>query len=85
LLDDLVYDDSESPAIGLVPAGVAWVDVQDHVKIAHHPLLVLLPGTDEHVGVYWAVAALVVVGDLSPDEEQAVQEFRAVLRERGET
>ncbi len=84
MLDDLVYDDSESPAIGLAPAGAAWDDVQDHLKIAHHPLLVLLPGSDEYVGAYWAGTALVVVADLSPDEEQAVQEFRAVLRERGE-
>lgn len=37
MLDDLEYDDSESPAIGLVPAGVSWEDVHDHIKIAHHP------------------------------------------------
>jgi hypothetical protein len=84
VLDDLEYDDAESPAIGLVPAGVAWEDVQDHLKIAHHPLLVLLPGRDEYVGAYWAGADLVVAGDLGPDEEHAIEEFRAVLRERGE-
>ena len=40
MLDDLAYDDSEPPAIGLVPAGVSWDEVQDHIKIAHSPLLV---------------------------------------------
>jgi len=25
-----------------VPAGVSWEEVQDHIKIAHHPLLVPL-------------------------------------------
>jgi hypothetical protein len=47
VLDDLQYDDSESPAIGLVPAGVPWDDVQDHLKIAHHPLVVLPEGGTE--------------------------------------
>jgi len=42
VLDDLAYEDSESPAIGVVPAGVSWEEVQDHIKIAHHPLLVPL-------------------------------------------
>lgn len=42
MLDDLAYEDSESPAIGVVPAGVSWEEVQDHIKIAHHPLLVPL-------------------------------------------
>jgi hypothetical protein len=29
VLDDLEYEDSEPPAIGLVHAGVPWEDVQD--------------------------------------------------------
>ena len=32
VLDDLEYDDSESPAIGLVPAGVSWEDVHEPHK-----------------------------------------------------
>ena len=36
MLDDVEYDDSESPAIGLVPPGVPWEEIQDHIKIAHH-------------------------------------------------
>jgi hypothetical protein len=84
LLDDLEYDDSESPAIGLAPAGGAWADVQDHVKIAHHPLLVLLPVSQHYVGAYWAGTELAVADDLGPDEDLALLEFRAVLRDRGE-
>jgi len=35
MLDDLDYDDSDSPAIAIAAAGTTWQDVQDHVKIAH--------------------------------------------------
>jgi hypothetical protein len=84
VLDDLEYEDSESPAIGLVPPGVSWAEVQDHIKIAHHPLLVPLAGTGQYVGAYWAGTELVVADDLGSDQEQAVDEFRSFLRERGE-
>lgn len=84
MLDDLEYDDSESPAIGLVPAGVPWEDVQDHLKIAHHPLVVLPVGGTEYAGVYWTGMAMAVIGDLGSDQDQAIGEFREVLRERGE-
>ena len=84
VLDDLEYDDSESPAIGLVPAGVPWDDVQDHLKIAHHPLVVLPEGGTEYAGVYWTGMAMAVIGDLGSDQDQAIGEFREVLRERGE-
>jgi hypothetical protein len=84
LLDDLEYDDSESPAIGLVPAGVSWDDVYDHIKIAHHPLLVLQADGDQYAGAYWADTKMVVAEDLGSDQDDAVQEFRDVLRERGE-
>jgi hypothetical protein len=50
VLDDLEYDDSEPPAIALVPAGVPWEDIQDHIKIAHHPLVVLPAGGTELCG-----------------------------------
>ena len=84
MLDDLEYDDSESPAIGLVPAGVAWEDVQDHIKIAHHPLLVLQGGSGQYAGVYWTGTKSVIAGDLGSEQEQAICEFREFLRERGE-
>ena len=83
MLDDLEYDDSDSPAIGLVPADVSWADVRDHIKIGHSPLLVPLGG-GEFAGAYWTGTDMVVVEDLGPDHEQAVSEFRDFLRERGE-
>ena len=84
MLDDLEYDDSDSPAIGLVPAGVSWEDVYDHIKIAHHPLLVPQADGGEYAGAYWAGTKMVVAEDLGSDQDEAVQEFRDVLRERGE-
>ena len=84
MLDDLVYDDSEPPAIGLVPAGVSWDEVQDHIKIAHSPLLVGPAASGQYAGAYWASTRLVVAADLGSDQEQALREFRDLLRERGE-
>ena len=84
MLDDLEYDDSESPTIGLVPAGVPWEDIQDHIKIAHQPLVALPVAGAEYVGVYWTGTAVAVIGDLGPDHDQAISEFRVSLRELGE-
>ena len=50
MLDDLEYEDSEAPAIGLARAAVPWDDVQDHIKIAHHPILVLPEGSTQYAG-----------------------------------
>ena len=83
MLDDLEYDDSEPPAIGLVPAGVPWEDIQDHVKIAHHPLVVLPEGSTMYAGVYWTGTAM-AIEDLGSDRDQAISEFRELLRDRGE-
>lgn len=85
MLDDLEYDDSGSPAIGLVPAGVSWEDVLDHLKIAHGPLLVVLADGAEYAGVYWTGTEAVTVPDLGSDHEQAVEDFREVLQERRAT
>jgi hypothetical protein len=84
MLDDLAYDDSEPPTIGLVPAGVPWDQVQDHIKIVHSPLLVGPAADGQYTGAYWARTRLVVAGDLGSDQEQALREFRDILRERGE-
>ncbi len=84
MLDGLDYDGSELPEIGLVPAGVSWDDVREHVKIGRSPLLVLPEGSDEYAGAYWTRAAIVVVEDLGPDQEEAISAFRDVLRQRGE-
>jgi hypothetical protein len=36
-------------------------------------------------GAYWTGTEMVVVEDLGRDQDQAIEEFRALLRERGET
>ena len=84
MLDDLEYDDSESPAIGLVPAGTGWEDIEGHVKIAHHPLVALPQGSTQYAGVYWTGTAMAVIEDLGSDHDQAISEFRELLRDRGE-
>ena len=33
MLEDLEFDDADAPAIGLVPPGVSWEQVRDHIKI----------------------------------------------------
>jgi hypothetical protein len=86
VLDDLDFDDSDSPAIGLVPPGISWDEVRDHIKIAHHSLLVPpLAGGSQFAGAYWTGTDMVVIDDLGPDQDQAIDEFRALLQERGET
>jgi hypothetical protein len=86
VLEDLEVDDSDSPAIGLVPPGVSWEQVRDHIKIAHHSLLVPPPADGgQFAGAYWTGTDMVVIGDLSPDQDEALDEFRALLHERGET
>jgi hypothetical protein len=84
VLDDLEVDDSESPAIGVVPAGVPWEEIEDHIKIAHQPLVVFPAGASEYAGIYWTGTAIAVVEDLGSDHDQAISEFRISLRERGE-
>jgi hypothetical protein len=85
VLEDLEFDDDGSPAIGLVPPGVSWQQVRDHIKIAHHHLLVLPAEGADYVGAYWTGTAMAVVEDLGPDAEEAIDEFRAFLQEHDET
>jgi hypothetical protein len=86
VLDDLEFDDSDSPAIGLVPPGVSWEQVRDHIKIAHHSLLVP-PSADggDFAGAYWTGTEMVVIDDLGPHQDQAIDDFRAALQDLGET
>jgi hypothetical protein len=89
VLEDLEFDDSDSPTIGLVPPGVSWEQVRDHIKIAHHSLLVPPPagggGGGQFAGAYWTGTDMVVIDELGSDQDEAVEEFRALLHERGET
>jgi hypothetical protein len=84
VLDDLEYDDSEPPSIGLVRDGVPWDDIKDHIKIAHGPLIVLPEGGGQYAGAYWTGTEMVVIDDLGSDHEAAIGEFREYLLERGE-
>ena len=85
MLEDLEFDDSDSPAIGLVPPGVSWEQVRDHIKIAHHHLLVPSADGGDYAGAYWTGTTMAVVGDLGPDQEEAIDEFRVYLQEHDET
>jgi hypothetical protein len=86
VLYDLEIDDSDSPAIALVPPGVSWDEVRDHIKIAHHPLLVPPPAEGgDFAGAYWTGTEMVVIDDLGPDLDQAIDDFRATLQDLGET
>jgi hypothetical protein len=83
VLDGLSYDDSEPPSIALVPPGTPWEAVRDHIKIAHDFLLVL-PEAGEYAGAYWTGTEMIVLGDLGTDQDEALDEFRDQLSQRGE-
>jgi len=42
-------------------------------------------GGGQYADAYWTGTEMVVIEDLGPDQDQAIEEFRALLRERGET
>ena len=85
MLEDLDIDDSDSPAIGLVPPGVSWAEVRDHIKIAHHHLLIPSADGGEYSGAYWTGTDMAVIPDLGPDQDAAIEEFRVFLQEHDET
>ena len=85
MLEDLEFDDAGSPAIGLVPSGVTWQQVHDHIKIAHHHLLIPAAGGGDYTGAYWTGTEMALVEDLGPDADEAIDEFRAFLQEHDET
>jgi protocatechuate 3,4-dioxygenase beta subunit len=85
MLEDLEFEDGGSPAIGLVPSGVSWEQVHDHIKIAHHHLLVPPDSGGEYTGAYWTGTEMALVEDLGPDQDDAIDEFRAYLQEHDET
>jgi hypothetical protein len=84
MLDGLSYDDHEPPSIGLVPPGTSWDDVLDHMKIAHDFLLVEPEASGEYAGAYWTGTDMVVVHELGTDLDEALDDFRDLLRQRGE-
>jgi hypothetical protein len=84
VLEDLEFDDVGSPAIGLVPPGVSWQQVHDHIKIAHHHLLIPPADDEDYTGAYWTGTKMALVEDLGPDQDEAIDEFRAYLQEHDE-
>jgi hypothetical protein len=84
VFEDLDVDDSDSPSIGLAPDGASWEDVADHLKIAHNPVLVGPDGSGQYAGAYWTGTRMEVAADLGPDRDEALDEFRDILRERGD-
>ena len=84
MLDGLSYDDSEPPSVGLVPPGTSWEDVHDHIKIAHNFLLVAPEDDGEYAGAYWTGTEMIVLDELGADLDEALDEFRDLLRQRGE-
>lgn len=84
MLDGLGYDDSEPPSIGLVPPGTPWQEVYDHIKISHNFLLVETEPDGEYAGAYWTGTEMIVLDDLGPDQDEALDDFRDQLRQRGE-
>jgi hypothetical protein len=84
VFEDLDVDDSDSPPIGLAPDGVSWEEVADHIKIAHNPVLVGPDGSGQYAGAYWTGTRMEVAGDLGSDRDEALDEFRDILRERGD-
>jgi hypothetical protein len=85
MLEDLEFDDAGSPAIGLVPPGVSWQEVHDHIKIAHHYLLIPPADRGSYTGAYWTGTTMALVEDLGPGEDEAIDDFRAFLAEHDET
>jgi len=84
VLEDLEFDDAGAPAIGLVPPGVSWQQVRDHIKIAHHHLLIPPADGGDYTGAYWTGTKMALVEDLGPDQDEALDEFRAFLAEHDE-
>ena len=70
--------------MGLVPPGTSWEDVHDHIKIAHNFLLVLPEDDGEYAGAYWTGTEMIVLDELGTDLDEALDEFRDLLRQRGE-
>ncbi len=85
MLEDLEFDDAGSPAIGLVPPGVSRQEIRDHIKIAHHHLLIPPDGDGEYTGAYWTGTEIALVEDLGPDQDDAIDEVRVYLEEHDET
>ena len=59
--------------------------MRDHIKIAHHQLLVPPPPAATAPAPTGPAPDMVLVDDLGPDQDEAMAEFRALLQDLGET
>jgi hypothetical protein len=84
VFQELDVDDTGLPSIALVPPGASRDEVYDHIKINHHPLLFLPEGSEDYVGAYWTGTDMVVSDELGPDQDEAIDEFRQYLLDRGQ-
>ena len=85
MLEDLEFDDATRPRSAWCRRASRGTQVRDHIKIAHHHLLVPSADGDDYAGAYWTGTTMAVVEDLGPDQEQAIDEFRVYLQEHDET
>ncbi len=83
MLDGLAYDDSEPPSIALVPPGTSWeAGARSHQDRARFPARPRAAGG--YAGAYWTGTQMVVLDDLGTDQDEALDEFREQLGQRGE-
>jgi hypothetical protein len=78
MISDITYDRRGEPAIGLVPVGTTWSEIDDQLRASREPLLVLLPEGGQYQGFYWAGRTVPTPG-LGPDRNTAAQRFRDLL------
>ena len=84
MLEDLEFDDAGRYQTDRGRAGVSWQQVRDHIKIAHHHLLIPPADGGDYTGAYWTGTKMALVEDLGPDQDDALDEFRAFLAEHDE-
>ena len=84
MFQEVDVDDTELPAITVIPQSATWDEVYDHIKISHAPLLVIPEGEEDYVGAWWTGTAMVKTEELGPDLDEAITDFRQYLTDRGQ-
>jgi hypothetical protein len=84
VFEELDVDDTELPAITVVPLSATWDEVYDHIKISHAPLVVIPEGGEDYVGAWWTGSEMVKTDELGPDLDDAIVDFRQYLIDRGQ-
>jgi hypothetical protein len=81
MTDKITFDSTEPPDIGVAQPGMPDQQVEDYIRVAHRPVLVLPPHEEQHKGMYWdaATATVRTTDSLGKDREDALSQFRAFL------